>query len=202
MRLWVGLGNPGPKYAGNRHNIGWMALDAIAAQYGFGPWRAKFQGELAEGWIADVRVGLLKPLTFMNLSGQSVQAAMSYLKLTPHMVTVWHDEIDLAPGKVRLKQGGGHAGHNGLRSIAQHVGPDTQRVRLGVGHPGDKDRVADYVLSDFDKAESAWLEPLLPALAAAAPALIGGDGPGFLNRLGLSGATPDATARSRAGGDA
>lgn len=140
MQLIVGLGNPGAQYAGNRHNIGWMAIDRIAADHGFSPWRARFQGLVAEGRLGDEKVVALKPQTFMNLSGQSVGEAMRYLKLDPADIVVLHDELDLAPGKCRVKTGGGHAGHNGLRSIHQHVGEAYRRVRLGIGHPGHKDR--------------------------------------------------------------
>ena len=183
MQLWVGLGNPGANYAGNRHNIGFMAVDHIAADHGFSPWRKRFQGLVAEGQIGGVRLILLKPGTFMNLSGQSVAEALRFYKLGPVDMLVMQDELDLAPGKVRLKQGGGHAGHNGLRSIHAHVGGDYGRLRLGIGHPGHKDAVADYVLHDFDKADGVWLEPLLQALSQAAPLLAQGDGPGFLNDL-------------------
>ena len=157
MKLFVGLGNPGVKYAGNRHNIGFMAMDRLAADHGFAPWRKAFQGMAADGRLGDDRVVLLKPGTFMNLSGQSVGEAMRFFKLTPADVTVFHDELDLAPGKLRLKQGGGHAGHNGLRSLHEHIGEAYGRVRLGIGHPGHKDAVAAYVLHDFAKADQAWL---------------------------------------------
>lgn len=175
MLLIVGLGNPGAKYAGNRHNIGWMAVDRIAGDHGFSPWRARFQGLAAEGRLGGEKVTLLKPQTFMNLSGQSVGEAMRYLKLTPAEVTVLHDELDLAPGKVRVKTGGGHAGHNGLRSIHQHLGEGYRRVRLGIGHPGHKDQVSGYVLSDFAKADAAWLDDLLRGISDGAPALAAGD---------------------------
>jgi PTH1 family peptidyl-tRNA hydrolase len=184
MQLWVGLGNPGAKYAGNRHNVGFMALDRIAEDQGAG-WRSKFQGELAEARFGSARIWLLKPGTFMNLSGQSVGEAMRFHKLGPEDVTVFHDELDLAPGRVRLKRGGGHAGHNGLRSIHQHVGPDYARVRLGIGHPGHKDRVSGYVLSDFAKAEGAMLDDLLRGIVDGAGRLAEGDGPGFLNAIAL-----------------
>ncbi|HSF93493.1 MAG TPA: aminoacyl-tRNA hydrolase, partial [Thermohalobaculum sp.] len=134
MQLFVGLGNPGAKYAGNRHNIGFMALDAIAREHGFGPWRKKFQAEISEGMIGGTKVTLLKPQTMMNRSGQSVGEAMRYLKLAPSDIWVFHDELDLPPGKIRVKTGGGHAGHNGLRSLHQHVGPEFHRVRIGIGH--------------------------------------------------------------------
>ncbi len=183
MKLWVGLGNPGAKYAGNRHNIGWMAVERIAADHGFGPWRSKFQGSVTEGALGGEKVLLLKPETFMNLSGQSVGGAMRFYKLAPADVTVFHDELDLAPGKVRVKQGGGHAGHNGLRSIHEHIGADYARVRLGIGHPGHKDRVAGYVLSDFAKADQVWLDDLLRGVADGAPDLAAGDGGRFLNAV-------------------
>jgi peptidyl-tRNA hydrolase, PTH1 family len=190
MKLWIGLGNPGAKYAGNRHNIGFMALDRIAADHGFGPWRARFQGELAEGRLGDTKVVLLKPATFMNLSGQSVRAAVDFLKLTPDDVTVFHDELDLAPGKCRLKSGGGHAGHNGLRSIHQHLGEAYHRVRLGIGHPGHKDAVAGYVLHDFAKADADWLDDLLRGLSEGAPHLAAGDGAKALNAVAQRVAPP------------
>lgn len=183
MKLIVGLGNPGAKYAGNRHNIGFMAVDRIAADHGFGPWKARFQGEMAEGRLGQERVALLKPATFMNLSGQSVGEAMRYLKLTPDDVIVLHDELDLAPGKCRVKRGGGHAGHNGLRSIHQHIGADYERVRLGIGHPGHKDRVAPYVLSDFAKADQDWLDDLLRGISDGAESLAAGDGGRFQNAV-------------------
>ena len=183
MLLMVGLGNPGAKYAGNRHNVGFLALDRIAADHGFSPWRARFQGQTAEGRLGDARVTLLKPGTFMNLSGQSVGEAMRYLKLTPAEVIVFHDELDLLPGKVRVKKGGGHAGHNGLRSIHQHIGESYGRVRIGIGHPGHKDRVAGYVLSDFARAEDAMLDDLLRGLSDGAPALAEGEAGRFQNAV-------------------
>ena len=185
MKLFVGLGNPGPKYAGNRHNIGFMALDRIAEDHGFAPWRGKFQGSMTEGRLGREKVLLLKPETFMNLSGQSVGEAIRFYKLSPADVTVFHDELDLAPGKVRLKQGGGHAGHNGLRSIHQHVGADYARVRLGIGHPGHKDAVSGYVLRDFAKAEQDWLDDLMRGISDGAPHLADGDGAKFSNAIGL-----------------
>ena len=185
MKLIVGLGNPGAKYAANRHNIGFMAVDRIAADHGFSPWRARFQAEMAEGRLGSERVMLLKPQTFMNLSGQSVGEAMRYLKLDPADVIVFHDELDLAPGKCRVKLGGGHAGHNGLRSIHQHIGENYHRVRLGIGHPGHKDRVAPYVLSDFAKADADWLDDLLRGISDGAEALAASDGAGFQNKVAL-----------------
>ena len=190
MKLLVGLGNPGTKYAHNRHNIGFMAMDQIAADHGFNGWRSKFQGQTCDGRFGSERVTLLKPETFMNLSGQSVGEAMRYLKLAPEDVIVFHDEIDLAPGKVRLKTGGGHAGHNGLRSIHGHIGPDYDRVRMGVGHPGHKDAVPGYVLRDFPKADQAWLDDELRGISDGIADLIAGDGPKFLNAIALRVAPP------------
>ena len=190
MLLFVGLGNPGAKYAGNRHNVGFMALDRIASDHGFGPWKGKFQGELSEGTLGAEKVLLLKPATFMNLSGQSVGEAMRFYKLTPADIVVFHDELDLAPRKARVKDGGGHAGHNGLRSIHQHIGPDYRRVRLGIGHPGHKDRVAHYVLSDFAKAEAEWIDELLRGVSDGAPELAAGDTGRFMNAVALRTAPP------------
>lgn len=183
MKLFVGLGNPGAQYAQNRHNIGFMALDRIAEDHGFGPWKARFQAQVSEGRLGGDKLVLLKPQTFMNLSGQAVGEAMRYLKLTPADVVVFHDELDLAPGKLRLKEGGGHAGHNGLRSIHQHIGEAYGRVRLGIGHPGHKDRVAGYVLHDFAKADEEWLDDLLRGISDGADALAAGDGPRFQNAV-------------------
>ncbi len=185
MQLFVGLGNPGTKYARNRHNIGFMALDQIAADHGFGPWRGKFQGALSEGRFGSDRVMLLKPETFMNRSGQSVGEAMRFFKLEPGDVTVFHDELDLAPGKLRVKQGGGHAGHNGLRSIHAAIGPDYQRIRIGIGHPGHKDAVSGYVLRDFPKADAEWLDDLLRGIGDGAPSLAAGDAGKFMNAVAL-----------------
>jgi PTH1 family peptidyl-tRNA hydrolase len=190
MKMFVGLGNPGAKYAGTRHNIGFMALDRIAADHGFSPWKKAFKGLVAEGRLGNERVLLLKPETFMNLSGDSVQAAMAFHKLPLSDVTVLHDELDLAPGKLRLKQGGGHAGHNGLRSIHAHLGEAYGRVRLGIGHPGHKDAVAGYVLHDFAKADADWLDDLLRGISDGAPYLAEGDGPKFSNAVALRTAPP------------
>jgi PTH1 family peptidyl-tRNA hydrolase len=195
MRLFVGLGNPGAKYAGNRHNIGFMAVDRIAADHGFAPWRRAFKGQIAEGRLGSAKVLLLKPETFMNLSGEAVRAAMDFYKLEPEDVTVFHDELDLAPGKCRVKQGGGHAGHNGLRSIHAHVGTDYGRVRLGIGHPGHKDAVAAYVLHDFAKADVDWLDDLMRGISDGAVALAAGDAAGFQNKVALRTTPP----RSRSG---
>lgn len=190
MKLIVGLGNPGAKYAKNRHNIGFMALDRIAADHGFGPWKGKHQGSLSEGRFGSDRAVLLKPETFMNNSGQSVQAAMRFYKLEPADVVVLHDEIDLAPGKVKHKVGGGHAGHNGLRSVHAHIGPEYARVRLGVGHPGHKDAVPGYVLRDFAKADEAWLDDVLRGVSDGAPYLAAGDASKFMNAVALRVAPP------------
>jgi len=194
MKLIVGLGNPGAKYARNRHNIGFMAVDAIAEAHGFAPWRAKFRGQVAEGRLGTERVLLLKPETYMNLSGDSVQAAAAFYKLGPGDVVVIHDELDLPPGRVRVKTGGGAAGHNGLRSIAAHIGPDFLRVRVGIGHPGDKRVVSNHVLNDFARTDAAWLDPLLAGIARAAPELAHGDGPRFANALALAAPAPRAPA--------
>ncbi|MGE4612358.1 MAG: aminoacyl-tRNA hydrolase [Paracoccaceae bacterium] len=183
MKLFVGLGNPGSMYAGNRHNIGFMALDQIASDHNFAPWRSKFQGKLSEGRLGREKVILLKPETFMNLSGQSVGEAMRFFKLEPSDITVFHDELDLAPGKCRVKTGGGHAGHNGLRSMHQHIGPEYQRVRLGIGHPGHKDRVSAYVLHDFAKADAEWLDDVLRGIGDGAPDLADGEASRFMNAI-------------------
>ena len=185
MKLIVGLGNPGAKYSGNRHNIGFMAVDRIAADHGFGPWKSKHQGSLTEGRFGSDRCVLLKPETFMNNSGQSVQAAMRFYKLDPQDVIVLHDEIDLAPGKVKHKLGGGHAGHNGLRSIHNHIGPDYARIRLGVGHPGHKDLVPTYVLRDFAKSDADWLDDVLRGISDGAAQLAAGDPAKFLNAVAM-----------------
>ncbi|WP_062112029.1 aminoacyl-tRNA hydrolase [Aureimonas sp. AU40] len=186
MLLMVGLGNPGPQYEGNRHNIGFMAVDEIARAFRFGPWTRKFQGEIAEGSIEGEKVLLLKPLTFMNDSGRSVQAAVSFYKIALADLVVFHDELDLPPGKVRVKTGGGHGGHNGLRSIDAHLGKDYRRVRLGIGHPGSKERVNPHVLGDFAKVDREWLEMLLGEIARHAGALVKGEDAVFMNRLSLA----------------
>lgn len=185
MQLWVGLGNPGEKYARTRHNIGFMAVDRIAADHGFGPWRARFRGELSEGRFGSTRVMLLKPMTFMNLSGESVAEALRFFKLEMEALTVFHDELDLAPGRLKVKQGGGHAGHNGLRSIHQHLGPEYRRIRMGIGHPGDKKQVSNYVLHDFAKADEGWLDDQLRGVCDGAAKLADGDAAGFMNAVAL-----------------
>lgn len=190
MKLFAGLGNPGAKYAGHRHNIGFMALDRVAEDHGFGPWKSKFQGQVSEGRLGSEKIVLLKPTTFMNKSGQSVGEAMRFYKLDSSDVTVFHDEIDLAPGKLRCKAGGGHAGHNGLRSIHEHLGPHYDRVRMGVGHPGHKDRVPGYVLHDFAKADQEWLDDMLRGISDGIVHLAEGDTGRFLNAVSLRLAPP------------
>jgi PTH1 family peptidyl-tRNA hydrolase len=185
VQLWVGLGNPGAQYAMHRHNVGFMATDTIAEVHGFGPVQKKFQGWLQEGRIGTHKVLLLKPATFMNESGRAVGEAMRFYKLGHEALTVFHDELDLAPFKVKVKQGGGTAGHNGLRSIDQHLGADFRRVRLGIGHPGHKDRVTGYVLGNFAKAETDDLTDMLGAVAAEAEWLAKGDGTRFMNDVAL-----------------
>jgi PTH1 family peptidyl-tRNA hydrolase len=180
MKLFVGLGNPGSEHARQRHNVGFMALDRIAERHGLGPWKKRFHGLVCDGPIGGKRVVLLKPQTYMNDSGRSVGEAQRYLKIGEGDITVFHDELDLAPGKLKVKAGGGNAGHNGLRSLTAHVGNEYVRVRVGIGHPGSKDAVLHYVLRDFAKAEAAWLEPLLDAIADAAPRLAAGDDARFL----------------------
>src|SRR6202034_3027132 len=186
MLLFVGLGNPGAGYAGNRHNIGFMVVDAIAKRHGIGPWRRRFQGVSAEGPLAGERVVLLLPGTYMNESGRAVAEAVQFYKLGLPDIAVFHDEIELPPGKVRVKTGGGNAGHNGLRSITAHVGNDYRRVRIGIGHPGDKALVYHYVLSDFGKAEAGWVEAVCRAIADAAPLLAAGQDASFQNKTHLA----------------
>ena len=186
MLLVVGLGNPGPDYAATRHNIGFMAVDELVRRHSFSPWKARFQGEVSEGVVGGEKVVALKPQTFMNLSGQSVGIAARYLKVTLGHVVVIHDELDLDPGRVRVKTGGGSGGHNGLKSIDAHLGKDYRRVRLGIGHPGDKALVTSYVLHPFAKADQDWLHPLLEAVADGFPALISGDDAGFMNKVSVA----------------
>jgi PTH1 family peptidyl-tRNA hydrolase len=197
MRLVVGLGNPGARYTRNRHNIGFMAADAIARRHGFSPFRDRFKGELAEGTIAGERRLLLKPQTFMNVSGESVLAAMSFYKIRPEEIVVIHDELDLRPGKVRVKLGGGNAGHNGLRSIDALIGPDFWRLRIGIGHPGVKELVHPYVLQNFPAEEiSLWVTPLVDAVAETVPLLLGGAPDAFMSEVARRFAPPEP------GGDA
>jgi PTH1 family peptidyl-tRNA hydrolase len=184
MLLWVGLGNPEPGMARNRHNIGFMVLDTIAIRHGFSPWRQRFKGLVAEGTIAGQKIIALKPMTYMNASGESVQPAAAFFKIPPEQITVFHDELDLAPGKIRVKIGGGAAGHNGLRSIGQQLGtPDYWRVRLGIGHPGEKTRVLGYVLGDFAKEDMGWLLPCLDAVANEAALLTASKPDEFMSRV-------------------
>jgi PTH1 family peptidyl-tRNA hydrolase len=186
MQLLVGLGNPGARHAGNRHNIGFMVVQAIAKRHGIGPWRRRFQGVACEGPIGSERVLLLLPGTYMNESGRAVGEAAHFYKLAPGGITVFHDEIDLVPGKVRVKIGGGVAGHNGLRSITAHIGNDYRRVRIGVGHPGDKDLVHAHVLSDFAKSERGRVEALIDVLADNVGLLVRGEDASFQNKVHLA----------------
>jgi PTH1 family peptidyl-tRNA hydrolase len=186
MLLWVGLGNPEPEMARQRHNIGFMAIDVIAARHGFSPWRQRFKGHIAEGTVGGERVLGLKPMTYMNDSGESVQAAAAFFRLPTEAITAFHDDLDLAPGKVRVKHGGGAAGHNGLRSIDRMLGtPEYWRVRLGIGHPGSKERVLGHVLGDFAKVDREWLIATLDAVAEAAPLLAAGQAEAFMSKVAL-----------------
>jgi PTH1 family peptidyl-tRNA hydrolase len=186
MQLFVGLGNPGAKYARNRHNIGFMAVDEIARRHGFAPWRRRFQGETSEGTLDGERVILLKPTTYMNDSGRAVQEAANFFKLGADQITVFQDELELPPAKVRVKVGGGVAGHNGLRSISSHIGNEYRRVRLGIGHPGVKELVHAYVLADFAKDDAAWVSALCEALADGAGLLATSRDSTFQNKVHLS----------------
>ena len=185
MLLLVGLGNPGPEHARQRHNVGFMAVERIVDRHRFGPNRTRFQGVVNEGTLDGEKVLALRPMTYMNESGRAVNEAARFYKLAPSDIVVIHDELDLAPGKLRVKTGGGVAGHNGLRSIARFQGPEFRRMRIGVGHPGHKDAVLRHVLHDFAKADADWLEPLLDAIADAAPLLTKGDDPAFATRVAL-----------------
>jgi PTH1 family peptidyl-tRNA hydrolase len=186
MKIFAGLGNPGAQYALHRHNIGFMAVDAIAAAHGFGPWKTRFLGLASEGRIGDHKVTLLKPATFMNDSGRSVGEAVRFFKLEPaDALTVFYDELDLDPFRVKVKHGGGAAGHNGIRSIDAHLGPDYRRVRLGIGHPGHRDRVSPHVLGNFAKAEMEPLADLLGVVAAEVPWLLAGDEARFMSEIAL-----------------
>lgn len=186
MLVFAGLGNPGAKYADNRHNVGFMAADAIARRHSFSPWSKKFQGLIAEGTIAGEKILLVKPQTFMNLSGQTVGEALRFYKLGPEALTVFYDEIDLPAGKLRVKVGGGAGGHNGIRSLDQHVGKNYRRVRIGVGHPGVREMVQGHVLGDFAKADREWLNVLLDTIADDAGLLARGDDSSFMNRVTLA----------------
>ena len=185
MQIWTGLGNPGPQYAMHRHNVGFMAVDVIAEMYGFGPVQKKFSGWVQEGRIGTEKILLLKPATFMNESGRAVGEALRFYKLETEALTVFHDELDLAPFKVKVRVGGGLAGHNGLRSINQHLGPDFRRVRIGIGHPGTKERVHGHVLGNYAKAEMDPLTDMLAGIAAEAEWLAKGDDPRFMSDLAL-----------------
>ena len=185
MLLLVGLGNPGADYAATRHNIGFMAVDGIVRRHGFSPWRKRFQGLTAEGQLGGEKTLALLPHTYMNLSGQAVAEAVKFYKLTASDVVVFHDDLDLPPGKLRMKLGGGHGGHNGLRSLDAHIGPAYRRCRLGIGHPGDRELVTHWVLHPFAKADRAWLEPLVDAVAEAAPLLAEGKDAGFASKVAL-----------------
>jgi peptidyl-tRNA hydrolase, PTH1 family len=186
MQLLVGLGNPGARYVGNRHNVGFMAVQEIGKRHGIGPWRRRFAGVACEGPIGGERVLLLLPGTYMNESGRAVAEAAQFYKLAPGAITVFHDEIELPRGKVRVKVGGGIAGHNGLRSISEHIGNDYRRVRIGVDHPGHKDQVEHYVLSDFAKSERPWVEALIAILADNAELLVRGQDASFQNKVHLA----------------
>jgi PTH1 family peptidyl-tRNA hydrolase len=190
MLLLAGLGNPAPAYAGHRHNIGFMAVDAIARRHRFSSWRRKFQGEICEGEIAERRILALKPMTYMNLSGHSVSEALRFYKLPAEALTVFYDELDLPLGRLRVKFGGGQGSHNGLRDVVAHCGPDFRRVRLGIDHPGDRTLVEFYVLQDFAKAERPVVEKLLDCVAVEAPRLIEGDDAGFMSRIALAMSPP------------
>ena len=186
MLLFVGLGNPEAEYRDNRHNVGFMAVDAIIDHHNYPRPRARFQGLLSEGRVGSERVLILKPMTFMNDSGRSVGETARFFKIPPEDVVVFHDELDLAAGKVRVKSGGGHAGHNGLRSIDQHLGKDYRRVRIGIGHPGDKNKVHGHVLHDFTQDEIKWVAPLLDAIADSALLLATDDDSGFMSKIALA----------------
>ena len=197
MLLFAGLGNPGAKYANNRHNVGFMAADAIVRRHSFSPWSRKFQGLVSEGEIEGEKVVFIKPQTFMNNSGQSVGQALRFYKLQPSDLTVFYDEIDLAEGRMRIKAGGGAGGHNGIRSIDGHIGRDYRRVRIGVGHPGVREMVQHHVLGDFAKSDRQWLDPLLESIGANAGLLVRGDEPGFMNKVAVAvqGGTHEETAK-------
>lgn len=186
MILLVGLGNPGDEHRNNRHNVGFMAADLIWERYGFGPWRERFKGELAEGRLGSQKCLVLKPLTYMNESGQAVGETIRFYKIPLDDIVIFHDELDLAPGKLKVKTGGGHAGNNGLRSVIRHIGADFRRVRIGIGHPGQKDLVSKYVLKDFAKDDAKWLDPLLAAIADAAPRLAVSDDARFTTDVALA----------------
>lgn len=192
MLLIVGLGNPGREYEKHRHNVGVVVADALHRRYGFSSWRRRFRSDVAEGSIGGVKATLMKPLTYMNESGRAVGEAMRFHKLEPGDVLVIHDELDLPPGKVKVKIGGGGAGHNGIRSVTGHLGPEYRRLRIGIGHPGHRDLVSSYVLRDFPKGDAEWLDPLIAAVVENAPLLAAGDDAGFANRVHLATQPPKA----------
>ena len=199
MIIIAGLGNPGSQYAGNRHNIGFMAVDALQRLPSFSPWSRKFKSEISDGAIAGEKVLLMKPLTYMNLSGEAVGEAMRFYKLGPSNIIAIHDELDLPAGRVRIKTAGGHGGHNGLKSLDAHCGKDYRRLRLGIGHPGDKERVHGHVLGDFAKADRVWLEPLLDAIADNATMLVKAEDSQLMNKLALAtGSKPEAEKPAKA----
>nr|WP_194300041.1 aminoacyl-tRNA hydrolase [Acetobacter musti] len=203
IQLWAGLGNPEPSMSRQRHNIGFMAVDAIAHRHGFSPWRKRFRGEVAEGRLGSTKILLLKPMTYMNASGDSIREAATFYKIPPDAITIFHDELDLAPGKVRVKKGGGAAGHNGLRSTDRQLGtPDYWRVRVGIGHPGSKERVHGWVLGDFAKADQPWLEDLLAAVSDAAPLLAAQTPEAFMSKVALltAGSQPEPPKSGRSNG--
>ena len=197
MQLFVGLGNPGQEYDMNRHNIGFMAVDEIANANLFGPWRSKFQGQFCEGRLGNQKVIILKPSTFMNLSGQSVGELSRFYKINSQDIIVFHDELDLTPGKCRFKLSGGHAGHNGLKSIHSHIGENYKRIRLGIGHPGQKDLVSKYVLENFSKKEQQWLEKLLKKIAVEANRLANDDPEDFINQISLGSQNKDKNKKDK-----
>ncbi|MEL6567991.1 MAG: aminoacyl-tRNA hydrolase [Pseudomonadota bacterium] len=201
MLILMGQGNPEPKYLGNRHNLGFMTLDTIADDHGFGPWKSKFQSVVSEGWIEGsagrVKALLMKPTTFYNETGRAVAEAVRFYKASADDVIVFHDEIDLAPGRLRVKKGGGHSGNNGIRSVMSHLGPEIRRVRMGVGHPGDKSRVMPYVLSDFPKAETVWRDALLDAISRALPYLAQGEDERFQTEVMRLAPAPKADPRQQ-----
>ncbi|ADY65132.1 aminoacyl-tRNA hydrolase [Agrobacterium tumefaciens] len=199
MKIIAGLGNPGAQYAGNRHNIGFMTVDALQRLPSFSPWARKFKAEISEGEIGGEKVLLMKPLTYMNLSGESVGEAMRFFKLAPADIIVIHDELDLLAGRARIKTGGGHGGHNGLKSIDAHCGKEYRRLRLGIGHPGDKERVHGHVLGDFAKTDRVWLDPLLDAIADNAAMLVKSEDSQLMNKLALAtGSKPETEKPAKA----
>jgi PTH1 family peptidyl-tRNA hydrolase len=202
MKVFVGLGNPGSQYERNRHNVGFMVLDRIAEMHRFSGWKKRFQALTADGTIGESRVLLIKPQTYMNESGQAVGEALRFLKIAPADTFVFHDELDLAPGKLKVKVGGGNAGHNGLRSISAHIGNDYPRIRIGIGHPGSKDLVSGYVLHDFAKADAVWLDPMLDAMAKAAGRLADGDAERFQTDVARALQPPKETKDKKGGTDA